>query len=110
MQNESGRKKILTKVRSLTFSPSRVDARLSITPLALKSYWKLFGLPQRIQEGGWDERVLEAPPGHERGMDFTYPISERNSLLFQRTESGLDTPQFIETLNRRLFIQQSCKM
>jgi hypothetical protein len=46
MQNESGRKKMLTKVRSLTFSPSRVDARLSITPLALKSYWKLFGVSQ----------------------------------------------------------------
>jgi hypothetical protein len=38
MQNESGRKKMLTKVRSFTFSPKRVDALLSITPLALKSF------------------------------------------------------------------------
>lgn len=37
MQKESGRKKMLTKVRSLTFSPRRVAARLSITALALKS-------------------------------------------------------------------------
>jgi hypothetical protein len=38
MQKESGRKKMLTKVRSLMFSPRRVDALLSITPLALNSY------------------------------------------------------------------------
>ena len=38
VQNDSGRKNMLTKVRSLTFSPSRVDARLSMTALALKSY------------------------------------------------------------------------
>lgn len=37
MQNESGRKKMLTKVRSLMFSPSRVDALLSMTPLALNN-------------------------------------------------------------------------
>jgi hypothetical protein len=36
--NESGRKKMLTKVSSLIFSPSWVEARLSITALALKSY------------------------------------------------------------------------
>jgi len=40
MQNERGRKNMLTNVKSLTFSPSRVDALLSITPLALKSYWE----------------------------------------------------------------------
>lgn len=37
VQKESGRKKTLTKVRSLMFSPSRVAALLSITELALKS-------------------------------------------------------------------------
>jgi len=36
-EKESGRKKMLTKVRSLTFSPSRVDALLSMTALALNS-------------------------------------------------------------------------
>jgi hypothetical protein len=38
MQNDSGRKNMLTKVRSLTFSPRRVDARDSITPLALNNF------------------------------------------------------------------------
>ena len=38
MQNESGRKNMLTNVRSLMFSLSLVDALLSITPLALNSY------------------------------------------------------------------------
>lgn len=33
----SGRKKMLTKVRSFTFSPNRVEALLSMTALALKS-------------------------------------------------------------------------
>lgn len=37
VQNVRGRKKILTKVRSLMFSPSCVEVRLSITELALKS-------------------------------------------------------------------------
>jgi len=41
MQNDSGRKKMLTKVRSLTFSPNLVAARLSITALALNSYVEL---------------------------------------------------------------------
>jgi len=36
--NDSGRKKMLTNVRSLTFSPNLVLALLSMTPLALKSY------------------------------------------------------------------------
>ena len=36
-QNESGVKKMLTNVRSLIFCPSSLDARLSITVLALKS-------------------------------------------------------------------------
>jgi hypothetical protein len=36
-ENDRGRKKMLTKVRSFTFSPSRVDALLSITALALNS-------------------------------------------------------------------------
>ena len=36
--NASGRKKMLTNVSSLTFSPSLVDALLSITALALKSW------------------------------------------------------------------------
>jgi len=40
MQNESGRKNMLTNVRSLMFSFSLVDALLSITPLALKSYFE----------------------------------------------------------------------
>lgn len=38
VQNDSGRKKILTNVRSLTFSPSLVEALLSMTALALNSY------------------------------------------------------------------------
>jgi hypothetical protein len=38
MQKERGRKKMETKVRSLTFSPRRVAARDSMTPLALKSW------------------------------------------------------------------------
>jgi hypothetical protein len=37
MQNESGKKRMLTYVNSLTFSPRRVEARLSMTELALKS-------------------------------------------------------------------------
>jgi hypothetical protein len=37
MQNESGRKNMLTNVRSFTFSPSRADALLSITALALNN-------------------------------------------------------------------------
>ena len=36
VQKLSGRKKMLTNVSSLRFSPSRVDARDSITALALK--------------------------------------------------------------------------
>ena len=40
MQNESGRKNMLTNVRSLMFSFSLVDALLSITPLALNSYFE----------------------------------------------------------------------
>ena len=39
--NDNGRKKMLTNVSSLTFSPSLVDALLSITALALKSYHTL---------------------------------------------------------------------
>lgn len=39
VQNDNGRKNIETKVKSLTFSPSRVEARLSITALALKSWY-----------------------------------------------------------------------
>ena len=35
--NANGRKKILTKVSSLIFSPNFVDALLSITALALNS-------------------------------------------------------------------------
>lgn len=38
IQKDKGRKKMLTKVRSLIFSPSLVEARLSMTPLALNSY------------------------------------------------------------------------
>lgn len=38
MQNESGRKKMLTNVRSLMFSFNLVDALLSITALALNSF------------------------------------------------------------------------
>lgn len=37
-ENDRGRKKMLTKVRSFTFWPSRVDALLSITALALNSF------------------------------------------------------------------------
>lgn len=37
VQNDRGRKKMLTKANSLTFSPSLVDALLSITALALNS-------------------------------------------------------------------------
>ncbi len=37
VQNDRGRKKMLTKAKSLTFSPSLVDALLSITALALNS-------------------------------------------------------------------------
>lgn len=37
VQKDRGRKKMLTKAKSLTFSPSLVDALLSITALALKS-------------------------------------------------------------------------
>ena len=36
--NASGRKKMLTNVSNLTFSPSLVDALLSMTALALNSY------------------------------------------------------------------------
>ena len=35
--NERGRKKMLTKVNSLTFSPNLVEALLSMTALAVKS-------------------------------------------------------------------------
>lgn len=38
VQKANGRKKILTNVRSLTFSPSLVEALLSMTALALNSY------------------------------------------------------------------------
>ena len=51
MQNESGRKKMLTKVSSFTFSPSRVAARLSITALALNSYVVLVSI--------YDEKTSE---------------------------------------------------
>jgi hypothetical protein len=44
-QRPSGRKKMLTNVRSLTFSPSCVAARDSITALALKSWGLLVMLP-----------------------------------------------------------------
>ena len=37
VQKESGRKKMLTQVSSLIFSPNLVDERLSMTALALKS-------------------------------------------------------------------------
>lgn len=37
VQKDRGRKKMLTKAKSLTFSPSLVDALLSITALALNS-------------------------------------------------------------------------
>jgi hypothetical protein len=37
IQKDKGRKKMLIDVSSLTFSPSRVAALLSITPLALNS-------------------------------------------------------------------------
>ena len=37
MQNDRGRKKMLPYVNSLTFSPSCVEARLSMMELALKS-------------------------------------------------------------------------
>ncbi len=44
-----GRKKIDTKVRSLTFSPNLVEARLSMTALALKS-WMLSALDHITRE------------------------------------------------------------
>lgn len=37
VQNDRGRKNMLTKVRSFTFSPRRVEARLSMTALALNN-------------------------------------------------------------------------
>lgn len=40
VQKDRGRKKILTKAKSLTFSPSLVDALLSITALALNNCGK----------------------------------------------------------------------
>lgn len=50
MQNDRGRKKMLTNVNNLTFSPSLVDARLSITALALKSCIErsVFVIPKRL--------------------------------------------------------------
>jgi hypothetical protein len=44
IQNESGRKKMPTKVRSLMFSPIRVDARISVTPVAFRSYQELINM------------------------------------------------------------------
>lgn len=44
-----GRKRIDTNVRSLTFSPNLVEARLSMTALALKS-WMLSALAHITRE------------------------------------------------------------
>jgi len=52
MQNDKGRKKTLTNVRSLIFSPKRVDARLSITPLALNN-WELLAVASSGRFQGW---------------------------------------------------------
>ena len=41
MQNDSGRKNMLTNVSNLIFSRSRVEALLSITALALNNYHEL---------------------------------------------------------------------
>jgi hypothetical protein len=49
MQNESGKKKMLTYVNSLTFSPRRVEARLSMTELALKSWFTVVSYMNRFQ-------------------------------------------------------------
>lgn len=49
MQNESGKKRMLTYVNSLTFSPRRVEARLSMTELALKSCFTAVSYMNRFQ-------------------------------------------------------------
>lgn len=49
MQNDRGKKKMLTYVNSLTFSPRRVEARLSMTELALKSCFTAVSCMNRFQ-------------------------------------------------------------
>jgi hypothetical protein len=49
MQNDRGKKKMLTYVNSLTFSPRRVEARLSMTELALKSCFTSVNYVNRFQ-------------------------------------------------------------
>jgi hypothetical protein len=49
MQNDRGKKKMLTYVNSLTFSPSCVEARLSMTELALKSCFTAVNYMNRVQ-------------------------------------------------------------
>ena len=48
VQNVRGRKNMLTNVRSLIFSPSCVEALLSMTALALKSYTSLLARCREI--------------------------------------------------------------
>jgi hypothetical protein len=49
MQNDRGKEKMLTYVNSLTFSPSCVEARLSMTELALKSCFTAVNYMNRVQ-------------------------------------------------------------
>lgn len=51
VQKASGRKKILTNVRSLTFSPSLVEALLSITALALNNYRATLDIAVEVEIG-----------------------------------------------------------
>jgi hypothetical protein len=77
MQKDNGRKKMLTNVRSLTFSPSLVEARLSMTPLALKSC----GIQLHFLIA-W--LILK-----------TYAVSECDSFLFQPSQAQSEIVQFL---------------
>lgn len=67
VQNDRGRKKMLTKAKSLTFSPSLVDALLSITALALNSCEKKANIsPSRHRELQKHDRKLGGRGGETK--------------------------------------------
>lgn len=75
VQKDRGRKKMLTKANSLTFSPSLVDALLSITALALNSCEKK-SQHQPISSQGDAKTRQKSKKTRRGGGNQTYSISQ----------------------------------
>ena len=78
-QNESGRKKMLTRVSSLIFCPSLVDILLSITVLALKSC--------RVE-------LATTTLLRNRSALLTHPVSQSHGFLPLLGEPDTENVQF----------------